>query len=302
MRSSKKPVSRGKKPSRSTLASRRTVASKRKASSGSSHAPRAMARRSSGKSSMANRLLSPRQRERRIRLLEAQLERLKAQRPPSHHKQAGRLTPAQLRRAKERQQQARARAVSHARPSVKLSRRRLSARAKAQPRDRLGRWVKIRAPRRHGPLRLSKPATQSRRAKERRRRARARAMAQPRDRLGRWVKVQVSRRQRPPPQPRALAPIPPSRWLVKVPVVLDTSTEDQLDYADYNLWLVIDFNPMKEPERFAELLQLYRFELQSQDPHVRWLGDKWRAAPTTLPVQAWTEDEPPEPPTWWRSP
>ena len=100
----------------------------------------------------------------------------------------------------------------------------------------------------------------------------------------------------------APSPPPPSRWLVKVPVVLDTSTDDQLDYADYNLWLVIDFNPMAEPERFGELLQLYRFELQSKDPHVRWLGDKWRAAPTTLPVQAWTEDEPPEPPTWWRSP
>ena len=256
MRSSKKPASRGKKPSRSTLASQRTVASKRKASSGSSHVLRATARRSSGKSSTASRSRSPREREGRIRLLEAQLERLKAQRPPSHHIQGGWLTPAQLRQAKERQQQARARAVSHARPSVRSSKRRLSARAKVQPRDRRGRFIKVRAP----------------------------------------------RRQRPPPQPRALAPTPPSRWLVKVPVVLDTSTDDQLDYADYNLWLVIDFNPMAEPERFAELLQLYRFELQSQDPHVRWLGDKWRAAPTTLPVQAWTEDEPPEPPTWWRSP
>ena len=246
MRSSKKPVSRGKKPSRSTLASRRTVASKRKASSGSSHAPRATARRSSGKSSTANRSRSPRERERQIRLLEARLNRLKAQR----------LTPAQLRQAKERQQQARARAVSHARPSARLSRRRLSARAKAQPRDRRGRFIKVRAP----------------------------------------------RRQRPPPVPKTPALAPQARWLVKVPVVLDTSTEDQLDYADYNLWLVIDFNPMVEPERFGELLQLYRFELKSKDPHVRWLGDKWRAAPTTLPVQAWTEDEPPEPPTWWRSP
>lgn len=121
----------------------------------------------------------------------------------------------------------------------------------------------------------------------------------PRDAKGHFIpRAKPSRRlrQRPvaPPEP-VPEPSIEKHYLVKVPVVLDTSTEDELEYANYNLWIVIAFDPTENEERFAELLRLYRYQLQHQDPHVRWLGDKWRVSETSLPEQAWTEDEPKKP-------
>ena len=83
---------------------------------------------------------------------------------------------------------------------------------------------------------------------------------------------------------------------------MDTSTPQDLDYASYNLWVVVDFDPISDPKRMGYLLGLYRQELRAQDPHVQWLSDRWRASPTDLPPQAYTEDEPPGPPPHWASP
>lgn len=115
-----------------------------------------------------------------------------------------------------------------------------------------------------------------------------RAAEQPRASTGRFLPKEAPRPQPTKVTPRVL------NWKVKVPIVLESEelSAEMYNYANYSLWIVLDFDPTRNTKKFQDVLGKYRPWLQKKDPKVRWLSPKVRVSRTTQTPRAYLEPEP----------